>query len=366
MKTKKKKTKNMMSAYFLAGILCLSFAFLSCTGQKTDVVQQAYELRLDGYADSAIVVLDNIILEDPENASAYYERARARKHIMKGTGQYGITDILADAEKACELDPGNVIYAHFCANAKFLDVYIDLMQGQEEVEAKLDDAILEFERTLELKPCFAPSVITLIEIYTWLGDESEVDYAKAEHYAGLLKQCDPITGLMAQAMLLPDVKSFLEFWLNEYESHEANAIIAENLGRAYLLEGDMVNGKKYIKEAVSLNPDNSIILLDLARASLMSAMQTQDKDLGEESIEAFRQTLELNPDAPGPIKAYVYGMMALCYGRLLEDQELADEYMAKKEALDPFCSRASGAPGMALFAPPDVLVDDIGYYSRPF
>lgn len=366
MKTKKKKTENMMSAYFLAGILCLSFAFLSCTGQKTDVVQQAYELRLDGYADSAIVVLDNIILEDPENASAYYERARARKHIMKGTGQYGITDILADAEKACELDPGNVIYAHFCANAKFLDVYIDLMQGQEEVEAKLDDAILEFERTLELKPCFAPSLITLIEIYTWLVDESEVDYAKAEHYVGLLDQCDPIEGLIGQALLLPNEKKLLKFWLNEYESHEANAIIAENLGRAYLLDGDVENGKKYIEEAVSLNPDNSIILLDLARACLMNAMQSQDKELGTQAVEAFKEYLEQDPRAPGPVKAYTYGMMALCSARILEDQALADEYMAQKEALDPFCSRASGAPGMALFAPPDVLVDDIGYYSRPF
>ena len=124
--------------------------------------------------------------------------------------------------------------------------------------------------------------------------------------------------------------------------------------------------KKYIDEAVRLNPENSFIIIDLARASMMNAMQTQDKDLAQGAIDEFKRFLELNPKAPRPVKAYVYGGMGMICARIIGDQDLADKYFEKKDQADPFCSRASGAPNMGLFVPPDVMPDRIGYYSRPF
>jgi hypothetical protein len=63
----------------------MSFVFCSCTGQKLDkTVQQAYELRMNGQADSAKVLLEQVIAEDSTNAAALYELARTEHHIGLG------------------------------------------------------------------------------------------------------------------------------------------------------------------------------------------------------------------------------------------------------------------------------------------
>ncbi len=334
----------------------------------------AYEVRMSGHADSAIAMLDEFILAHPDNAMAYYERARAIKHFSEGSKLVSgpedvvkaIQDVVADAKIATELDPENMIYASYYARSKFLAVYIALMMGQEDIGEMLNEAFIAYEKTLELDPCFVPTLVSLSEIYSMLPEEMGGDLAEAEYFAKVLEECDPVQGLRAQAMFIDEYADFRLFWQKAYESNGANAIISEELGRAYLLEGDIDNGKKYIDEAVSLNPENSIIIIDLARACMMSAMEKQDKSLGQEAIDESKRYLELNPDAPGPIKAYVYNMMGMISGRILGDQPLAEEYMEKKKELDRFCSRASGSPGMGLYAPPDVLVADVRYYSRPF
>ena len=368
MKKQKTKKRQLMFSLMLIGCLCLSVFVLSCTALMAEnKVNVAYELRMNGHADSALVMLDEIILANPDHAVAYYERARAKKHIMGATkAKPDMTGIISDAARACELDPDNLIYAYFCANAKFLAVYIDLMMGIEDVEVKLDEALLEFERTLELQDCFASSLITLTEVNAMLGGEYGADFAKAEYYAELLEKCNPDEGLRARALLLPDEASLLEYWLETYESHEACAVASEELGRAYLLEGDLENGKKYIDEAISLDSDNKYLILDLARATMANAMQNADKDLGVQAVAIFQEFLDLNPDAPASLKAYTYRWMAVVSANIIDDQANATKYEEKMDKLDPFCSRAFGAPSMGLFVPPDVLPGFVGYYSRPF
>ena len=78
MKKKKLKKRPLMLSVMLVGCLSLSVFVLSCEGLKADnKVNDAYEIRMAGHADSAIVILDKFIQENPENAVAYYERARA-------------------------------------------------------------------------------------------------------------------------------------------------------------------------------------------------------------------------------------------------------------------------------------------------
>jgi tetratricopeptide (TPR) repeat protein len=367
MSTLKMKKTKMMLVLMLGGAICLSWISMSCTFlQAKDKVTQAYELRMDGHADSALLLLDEIILSEPDNAKAYYERARAGKHLMLAAGKQDIEPIIADAAKASELDPESEIYAYFSARMKFLAVYIDIMQGKEEVSEKLDDAIVAFERVLELDPCCASVLVSLTEIYAMLPPEMGGEQEKAVFYSNKLSTCNAIQGLRADALLLDEENGLLEFWLEEYEANETNAIISEELGRAYLLAGDMENGKKYIEETISLDPETNIILIDLGRAYAMTAMQSSDKAMAEKAIEIFQQYIELEPDAPAPVKAFAYGMMSLSCKRILGDEVRGNEFAEKKDALDPFCSRAFGSPGMELFVRPDVLSDDVEYYSRPF
>lgn len=367
MSTLKMKKTKMMLVLMLGGMICLSWITMSCAFlQAKDQVTQAYELRMDGHADSALLLLDEIILAEPDNAKAYYERARAGMHLMLAAGEPHIEPIIADAAKASELDPESEIYAYFSARMKFLAVYLDIMQGKEEVKQKLDDAIAAFERVLELDPCCASVLVSLTEINAMLPPEMGGEPEKAVFYSNKLSTCNAIQGLRADALLLDEENGLLEFWLDEYEANEPNAIITEELGRAYLLAGDMENGKKYLEESISLNPEMNMILLDLGRAYAMTAMQSSDKEMAEKAIETFQQYIELEPDAPAPVRAFAYGMMALSCVRILGDEERGNEYSEKKDALDPFCSRAFGSPGMELFVKPDVLSDNIGYYSRPF
>ena len=367
MKTKKKKNKNMMSVYFLAGILCLSFSFLSCTGQKMDVVQQAYDLRISGHVDSAITVLNVALESDPQNAEAWYELARAKHHALLAGQKYEISEIVANASKASVLEPGNVIYAYYDGTIKFLDVYMDLMRGNEDVKEKMLASNEAFERALEANACYVPALITLIEINAMLPEEMGGDYTKVEAYVTQLNECSPVNGLKGQVFLLPEDASLVEFWQKAYEANPGEATVVEELGRAWLMEGDVNNGRKFIEEAVSLDPDKSSALIDLGRAAAMSAMRDPEnaKSLAVDALAACQLYLDMNPDAPGSIKAYVYRLMARAI-KISGDESKAEEYKAKANELDPFRSRASGSPSEYLYVAPDVVPENTHYFSRPF
>ena len=368
MKTKKKKNKNLMSAYFLAGILCISFSFLSCIEQKADdVVQQAYDLRISGHADSAIAVLNVTLESDPGNAAAWYELARAKHHALLAGQKYEISEIVANASEASVLEPGNVAYAYYEGIIKFLDVYMDIMRGKEEVKEKMLASGEAFEKALKVDACYAPALITLIEINAMLPPEMGGDYQKAENYAAQLNECSPVNGLKGQVFLLPEDASLVEFWQIAYEANPGDATVAEELGRAWLMDGNIINGRQFIEEAVSLDPDKSSVFLDLGRATTMFAMRdsANAKSLAVDALTAFQQYLDMNPDAPGSIKAFTYQMMARA-SNILGDESKAEEYGAKTKELDPFRSRASASPPEYLFVAPGIVPENTTYFSRPF
>jgi tetratricopeptide (TPR) repeat protein len=368
MKFIKKSERLLLFFVMLGGIVCLSVYATSCTLiQAEDKVTEAYELRMNGHADTAVILLSQIIVDDPENAKAYYELARAKQHMMLGGSRYEISEIIDNASKANELNPENISYAYFMAHAKFLDLYIDVMRGNEEISDKLKVSFASFGKVLEIDECNSSVLVTLTEINSMLPPAIGGSRDEAIKYAGKLGGCDPVVALKAYAFLLPEDGNLLTYWQDAYESYEADALISEELGRAYLLEGDLENGRKYIEEAISFNSDNTALYIDLGRAYMMKAMETQDKMLGEEAVEVYQQYLDHNEDAPAPIKAYVYRMMGLTTKRIIGNDALADDYMKKQEELDPFCSRAFGAPALGLFTSPDDLPPMAGgYYSRPF
>ena len=367
MKRIKKSEGLLVMFLMLTGIVFLSFYATSCTGTfASDNVNDAYELRMDGKADSALVLLNELIIAEPDNAMAYYEMARTKKHLMLGGGNYQIGEIINNSSKACELAPDNLAYAFFDANAKFLDVYIDMMRGKEELGDKLDLSLASFQKALEIDACNTSMLITLTEINSMLPSELGGSRDDAIKYAGLLSDCDQIEGLKAYAFLLPEDGNLLNYWLEIYDTYEADVIISEELGRAYLLEGDLDNGRKYIEEAISMDSDRTSLYIDLGRAYMMKAMENQDHDLGADAIRMYQKYLSSNPDATNPMKAYLYRMIALTGKRITGNEELANNYMKKQEEADPFCSRAFGSPSTNLFIPPDQNPVGDGYYSRPF
>ena len=362
-----KKTERLLVIFLmLTGLVFLSFYATSCTGSYAgDQVMDAYEVRINGHADSAINLLTDVIANDPENAMAYYELSRAKTHVMLGGGNYKIDEIIVNATNASQLDPDNFAYAFFEAHSRFLGVYIDVMMGKEDVIDKLDATLASFERALDIDECNASLLVTLAEINSMIPPEMGGSRDEAIKYAGKLGECDPVEALRAYSFILPEDGSLLSYWLDAYETYDASPLISEELGWAYLLDGDVENGTKYIEEAISLKSDNTVLYLNLGRAIMINAMETKNHDMGADAMRKYQMYLNSN-NVPDPMKAFTYRMMSITGKRVTGNNELAIEYMNKQKETDPFCSRAFGTPSLNLFIPPDALPQGHGYYSRPF
>jgi tetratricopeptide (TPR) repeat protein len=321
---------------------------------------------MHGQADSAVVLLNEFIETNPEKATAYYELARAQQHLMLARQKYDIPDVVFNASKASELDPDNIIFAQFEANARFLEVYMRLMGGNEDVHAQLEQAEKAYEKVLELNSCFTPVLITLTEINAFIPEEMGGNPEKAKTYAARLEACDKVQALRANVFLLSEDANLVEYWEEAYKNNDKNAIVCEELGKAYLLYGDLENGREHIMEAYKLNPDNCSLLLDLARATMMNAMQNRDTLLAEQALLSFEDFLDSDDDMPASLKAYAYGMMGITSYRALNDNDMGDKYMQLKDEQDPFCTKAFGPPSPLLFTKLDELSTNVSYYSRPF
>jgi tetratricopeptide (TPR) repeat protein len=365
---KSKIKVSIISSFIIAVLIMAGSYFLdSCTMvQAQDSVEKAYDLRMHGHADSAVVLLNEVIKANPEEAKAYYELARAQQHLMLARQKYDIPDVVYNASKATDLDPENIIFAQFESNARFLEVYMELMGGNEDVHSKLEQAEKAYEKVLELNSCFTPALITLTEINAFIPVEMGGNPEKAKTYAARLEACDKIQALRANVFLLPEDANLIEYWEEAYKNNDKNAIVCAELGKAYLLYGDLENGREHIMEAFKLNPENCSLLLDLARATMMNAMQNRDTLLAEQALLSFEDFLDSDNDIPASLKAYAYGMMGITCYRALNDKDMGDKYMQLKEEQDPFCTRAFGPPSPLLFTQLDELSTSVSYYSRPF
>ena len=115
------KTKSIFKRYFSIlslsiAVVCITFLFCSCTEQKLDnAVQQAYDLRMNGQADSAQVLLEQVITEDSTNAAVWFELARTKQHIGLGNPRKlmsEMVDVQQFAQNAVDNEPNNVIYQY--------------------------------------------------------------------------------------------------------------------------------------------------------------------------------------------------------------------------------------------------------------
>lgn len=368
----RKIQSNLKEHLFVVAIgivgVCLSLLFWSCTSQKMpSPVQQAYELRINGNADSAKVILEQVLAADSTNAAAWYELARTKHHIGLGNPRalFGsLEDIQQNTEAAVKNDPGNVIYSFYGGIISFTRAYAALMMGQPDAKEKVADAVSAYEAILSLKPDYHEVKLYLVEI---LGIPAEMggDSTKAETYAQQLEEIDAIYGAKARELRLPEDADRVAFWQKVVESNPGNADALEQLGKAYLYQENSDQGTKYLEDAMSADPGRKLLLLDLARYYTMTGMQdSAKKDLAFPLAEEFIQKyLETDPIAP--LKAYAYGMSAMLKFRL-GDHEAANALQEEAKAIDPNYSKASGIPGAILFTKPDEIAHFHSYFFRPF
>ncbi len=349
-------------------VMIASFGLWSCKGPEVDkAVIEAYELRMNGKADEAKAMLEQIVSDEPENALAYYELARTKYHIaLSGLEKLetALEDMRQSIDKAIENDPDNVIYPFFAARVAFFPAYIAVQRNQPEAKEEFAKLCSIYESVLNLKPDYHEAMLRLVEIYGLVPEDMGGDKAKAEEYAQKLEEMDEIFGAKAHAVLLPDDADTVEYWQKIQEKHEGNAEVLKDLGRAYLFKDRAEEGKKCFEEVVQIDPEQNVLFLDLARYYGMTMRdETKRETAGPMAEEMFRRYLDSEPIPP--LKAFALRMLAQLK-HMMGNEEEAQAMMEEVDKIDPFVSKAFGVPTPALFIRPGEIYRGHRYLFFPF
>jgi tetratricopeptide (TPR) repeat protein len=350
-------------------VVIASLGLLSCKGPELDkAVMEAYELRMNGKADEAKAMLEQVISDEPDNALAHYELARTKYHIaLSDLEESEITpeDIQQSIDKAIENDPDNVIYRFFAGYIASQSAYMAIKRDQPDVKEKVANVCSAYESVLKLKPDYHEAILCLAQIYGLFPEDRGGDKSKAEQYAKKLEEMDEIFGAKARAILLPDEVDRVDYWQKVLDKHEGNAEVIRELGRNYLFKDQVEDGVKCFEEAVRIDPGQNILFLDLARYHIYEGLG--DKKLRDTAWplaeKAFKRYLDSEPIPP--LKAFALNLWSRIK-RGMGDQEGADELREKAETIDPYYSKATGVPTPDLWVPLGEISHNNRYLFWPF
>ena len=355
--------------------LCVAIASVSswnCIGSELDKsVLKAYDLRMNGKADSAKVLLEQAIAEDSTNAAAWYELARTKHHIGLGNPRIliaGLDDLQQTIERAVKNDPDNVIYSFLKGLICYTRVYASFMgKEQQGVKEKVEETISTYESVLSLKPDYYEAKLFLVELFKMLPSDVGGDSVKAEKYARELEKEDVVFGAKAREIVMPEEANYIEFWQKIEQKQMDNADVPEALGRVYLNNENVEEATKCFEKAISLNAKKNILYVDLGRYYMMQAMQNPAKldSLAPLIEKAFETYLNSQPEPINPLKAFVIGTLAKIKF-YMGDKENGNKLNKEARTLDPNYSKAFGTPGQILYDPPDEISRFHAYFSRPF
>ena len=344
-------------------------------GQELDsAAQKAYDLRMQGKVDDAKAVLEQAILQNPNNAATHYEFARMQLHRALGMGigsREVLFDMISDAknhiDKAVELNTKNIIYNFFSGYVGFLQAYFSLMTGDQPKE-KLLEAIGAFESALKLQPDYYLVMLYLIELYSQFPEEAGGDKSKAEQYVLQLEGIGDVVGAKATSILLSEEVDKVDYWQKVQKKYEGNADVLEELGKAYL-DVDKVDSAVYcFNKAIEIDSEKTFLFLDLSIYYSFLGMSAGDnKELLKKCVmsgdSAIVRYIESKPIHP--MLAYSFGVRGK-FKFFSGDQEQGQTLIKEAETLDRYFSKATGAPREELFIPPGETSKNHRYLMRPF
>jgi tetratricopeptide (TPR) repeat protein len=340
---------------------------LPYNNKSGEEITKAYNLRMNGKIDEAKALLEGTLRKDSTNAMAYYELARLQHYMLIGGGNVKIEDIIISSNKAVAYDPKNTIYAYYRAIVYFLNAFISMQQGQEQGKIKIEKTCNAFEKILELNPGYCEAMLYLVDIYGMLPKEMGGDSVKAIEYAKKLEKLNSYFGAMARADLLPENSDQVKYWESFLNMDKKNPDFLVEVGKAYLYKDDPSNAEKYFNEAIKTDPEENILILDLARYHIMKVMQKQELAAAELPLakKFIDEYLKCVPEPILPLKAYSMGLLVMIE-RFLGNQSEAEKLMGETKSLDPYFSKASGIPTLLLFDPPDKVCHHYFSFFKPF
>lgn len=358
-------------SFLMISVLIISYCLASCMGdQSKDEVFKAYELRINGHADSAKVILEKTLAVDSTNALAWYELCRTTIHLGLANPREtkeSINNALKCINNAVKYDPQNTLYLSYKGSMETLEFYVALQTGNENAGQYLENVEKTFNTVFEIDPSFTENKLTLVEFFGGLPAEMGGDKAKAEKYAKELEETDLVAGAKAREILMPEDADYVDFWGKIINQAPDNPDAFQAMGRIYLFMEDIENATKYYQQAIDLDPTKNVLYLDLGRYYLMMAMQNPTilDSVAPLIEEQFNKYLNFNPKPIRPMRAWTFNQLAMI-NKHLGDEEAFEKLKQIAEDLDPYRSFAFGKPGMVTYCPPDVIVHEQGYYLSPF
>jgi len=366
-----RRTKMAAKKTVLAGLcvvvmlgLCVLAGAAKGETVSRNAAVDAYKLRMQGKVDDARALLEQAIQENPHNAAAHYELARTRLYMATAEPQKmveRIRDAQQSIDKAIENDPNNVIYP-------FFEGHIALMQGYmsqtKENAARLCGA---FESALKLKPDYRQAMLYLVEIYATIPEGEGGDKSKAEQYAKKLEKLDEVYGAKARWILMPEDANRVEYWQKVMKNHQGNTDVLEEMGKAYLDADNVNDAVLCFEKAIKIDPEKSFLFMDLSIYHTWAALCAKDtSELRQRAIAAgdAAVTRYLDSKPVLPMRAYALGVQYK-YKAHSGHKEQADELLKKAKELDPYFSKATGAPHPDLFIAVDEIPHSHRYLFRP-
>jgi tetratricopeptide (TPR) repeat protein len=322
----------------------------------------AYNKRMEGKVDS----VQNMFRSNrnDRNPMIHYESARIKRHLMIGGAEESLNSYLYSISRKW-VDPYNVIFAFFHAESM---LFIEKNKRELREDIRDDNfyfsAIDGFESVLEMKPDYHAARLHLVDIYSHLPGNQGGDREKAEMHARELLKYDTVWAARAEAMLFPETEGLLDFWLRVGEKHGNDPLLQQELGRAYLEEGDVQNAEACFRKAMELEQFRSTLFIDLARYQMKQVRRDKTRaaehsSLAESYLLEYIGTNPVNPH------------QAWCYAKLAWLKDLAGEtaegaaFLEEAKLLDSRFSREEAPPSMLLFISLGEIFSEFESYFRP-
>ena len=263
------------------------------------------------------------------------------------------------------IDEAGNMHPYFNAESH---LFVEKHKGKLREEHRNDNfyfnAVEGFESVLEMKPDYHAARLHLVDIYGHLPEDLGGDRQKAEGHAMELLAYDTVWAARAQALLLPEGESLLDFWLGFGKDHADDPLFQQELGRAYLKERDAGNAEACFRKAMEYENSKCTLLLDLAQYHLKQVRKDKTRTMQHSSLAEKFLWEYIDTDPVNPHKAWCYAKLAWLKD-LAGDTEEGVTYLEEAERLDMRFSREETPPSLLLFIPPGDVFNEFESHFRP-
>lgn len=338
------------------------FRLMNIEEYFSEPLLNAYQKRMEGKVDSVRKTFNPN--EQDRNPMNHYELARIKRHCIVGGAEENLNSYLYSANLSIRGNH-NVITLFFHAESMLFVEKNKAKLGEDLRDDNFyDPAIREFEWLLEMKPDYHAARLHLVDIYSHIPEDLGGDRNKAEMHAAELLNYDSVWAARAEAILLAGKEDLLDFWLRIAESHDDDPMLQQELGRAYVADGDVQNAERCFRKAMDLERERCILLVDLARFHIKGLQRDQVR-APEHLAAAENYLLEyIRTDPVNPHKAWCYAKLSWLKDLAGETEE-GNKLLEKAKQLDMRFSREEAPPSMLLFIPLGEVCHEFESYFSP-